>query len=252
MKVFPAIILIPLLASLGFQGQEKGIQVRWHGQSFFEILSPQGVRIVIDPHTIDNFGRKSVEADLVLVTHLHHDHTRLEAISNKGKYKTVFGMKVDPETKRQDWNILDEKVKDVNIKTFGAYHDDSQGMRRGKTGIFLLDIAGVKLAHLGDIGHVPGNELVKSLGPVDILFIPVGGVYTVNGSDARATVDKIQPRRFAIPMHYGVKVFQDLLPIDEFLEDQDKASIINHKNSTITIPLEGKGSKPATLILGYE
>jgi L-ascorbate metabolism protein UlaG (beta-lactamase superfamily) len=73
---------------------------------------------------------------------------------------------------------------------------------------------------LGDLGHPLSDKDLKKIGPVDVLMIPVGGVYALNGSDAREVVAQLKPRQYIIPMHYGTKEFQDLLPPDEFLEEQ--------------------------------
>src|SRR6516164_3165930 len=69
------------------------VTIRWHGQSFFEIESSKGTRIVIDPHAIEAYGRKSVPADLVLITHLHTDHTQLGAVKTQPKTKIHFGLR---------------------------------------------------------------------------------------------------------------------------------------------------------------
>ena len=78
-------------AATGFAAADDGkkVTIRWHGQSFFEIKSSAGTRIVIDPHAIEQFGRIEVEADLILVTHLHSDHMRLEVITNAADRKSV-------------------------------------------------------------------------------------------------------------------------------------------------------------------
>src|SRR5262249_55515236 len=76
------------------------------------------------------------------------------------------------------------------------------------------------IVHLGDLGHLLTPKQLKSIGPVDVLLIPVGGVYTINGAEAKQVVEQLKPSRYILPMHYATKVFEDLLTADEFLEDQ--------------------------------
>src|SRR4051812_41226492 len=74
----------------------KQLTVRWFGQSFFQLTTSAGTRVVFDPHAIEQFGRPMVEADLVLITHPHPDHVRVDAIANKGKFKVIEGIKSTP------------------------------------------------------------------------------------------------------------------------------------------------------------
>src|SRR5437660_12646068 len=91
---FLTALVAALALAAGASAADKKLTIRWHGQSFFEITSSQGTRIVTDPHAIEQFGRQSVKADLVLCSHLHPDHTRLEVIENKDR-KVLHGVKED-------------------------------------------------------------------------------------------------------------------------------------------------------------
>src|SRR5207253_3218783 len=106
------------------------------------------------------------------------------------------------------------------IRTVGVYHDEVEGMRYGKNTIFILEVDGWRIVHLGDLGHLLTPAQLKQIGPVDVLMIPVGGVYTLNGSEARKVVEQIKPKEYILPMHYGTAIFDDLLSPAEFLEDQ--------------------------------
>jgi L-ascorbate metabolism protein UlaG (beta-lactamase superfamily) len=220
----------------------KEVTIHWHGQSFFEIESSKGTRIVLDPHTIEAYGRKSVPADLVLISHLHNDHTQVEAVPNRAKAKIIYGLKAGD--RKADWNLIDETVGDVHVRSVGVYHDASKGMERGKNTIFILEVDGLRIVHLGDLGHLLSDADIKKIGPVDVLLIPVGGVYTINGAEAKKVVEQLRPRQYVIPMHYGTKVFDELLPPDEFLEDQK-----NVKRFTGNKLKTGASFKPAEPII---
>src|SRR3954469_24261962 len=91
--------------------EARPVTLRWHGQSFFEVVSPEGVRVVLDPHNIEGYGRIQVQADLVLMTHFHHDHTAATpaVIPNVAKARQINALKkLDRDGPRQDWNVVDE------------------------------------------------------------------------------------------------------------------------------------------------
>jgi L-ascorbate metabolism protein UlaG (beta-lactamase superfamily) len=222
-RLLSALAALLLLAAAAPAAEGKKVTIRWHGQSFFEIVSSAGTRIVIDPHAIEAYGRKVVSADLVLLSHFHVDHTRTEVIENLDKAKVITGLKkLDKDGLRQDWNVVNEKFKDVRVQTVGTYHDAESGTKRGKNGVFVIEVDGLRIVHLGDLGHTLNRSQLRKIGAVDVLLVPIGGVYTINGLDAQKVVEQIKPKRCIIPMHYGTKVYDFLLDLDKshFLDDQ--------------------------------
>jgi L-ascorbate metabolism protein UlaG (beta-lactamase superfamily) len=211
-------LVVALVSSLFLAGAAESAEVKiwWHGQSFFVIESSKGTRVAIDPHAIEAYGRKEVSADLVLVSHLHSDHDQVGVI--RRPVKVLYGLKASG--RRLDWNPIDESYRDVHVRSVGVYHDTTQGMERGKNTVFVIEVDGLRIVHLGDLGHLLTPKEVRQIGPVDVLMIPVGGVYTINGAEAKQVVEQLGPRRYILPMHYGTRVFSDLLPADEFLEEQ--------------------------------
>src|SRR5437879_6315814 len=162
MMRFVASFLALTLASIVANAEDaKNVTIRWHGQSFFEIKSSAGTRIVLDPHAIEQFGRIEVEADLVLISHLHSDHTRLEVITNAKNAKILMGLKSDG--KKTDWNQIDEQFKDVHIRSVGLYHDDTQGLQRGKNTAFIIEVDGIRIVHLGDLGHLLNQTDIRKI-----------------------------------------------------------------------------------------
>ncbi|MCS6852910.1 MAG: MBL fold metallo-hydrolase [Gemmataceae bacterium] len=249
-------LLLPLLAVAfcvphAAAAEPAKVIIRWHGQSFFDVESSQGTRIAFDPHAIEVYGRKLVKADLVLISHFHTDHTQLESIENVQKAKVIYGLKV--AAKRVDWNIIDEQFRDVHIRTVGVYHDSEGGMRRGKTAVFVLTVDGLKIVFLGDLGHQLTEAQIRAIGPVDVLMIPVGGVYTLNGSEAKAVVAQLKPRMYILPMHYGTRVYDQLLPIDEFLDEQKKENIrLLPTTNKLTVETDFKPAEPIIAVLNWK
>ena len=146
--------------------------------------------VVIDPHDGRSIGVKppSLRADIVLISHDHFDHNAISVV--RGDYVLV-----KDKTPRQ--------IKGVDIRGINAFHDDVQGEKRGRVILFQFTIGGVRFCHLGDLGHPLTEHQIEEIGPVDVLFIPVGGTFTIDGQQARELVLSVKPK-VAIPMHFRV------------------------------------------------
>ncbi|HEC76572.1 MAG TPA: Zn-dependent hydrolase [Thermoplasmatales archaeon] len=183
------------------------IRIRWHGHACFEISNEKNV--VIDPHDGISIGipPPKTKADLILITHEHYDHNKSRVVEKEGSI------------------IVKEnrKINGIEIETFSAYHDKFGGERRGEIKIFKINFEGIKFCHLGDLGHILEEETVRKIGEIDILFIPVGGVFTIDAREAIETCKKIDAK-VIIPMHYkieglslridGIEPFIDLSPYE--------------------------------------
>lgn len=211
------------------------IKIAWYGQSMFLIVTPKGTRVVTDPQYLEAYRQVNpIKADLILMSHQHNDHTRLEGIEDAKSVKQVNAIKKGASFDLDQWNEVDEKFKDVRYQSIPSYHDAVSGMQRGKNGCWIIDIDGIRIVHLGDLGHTLNKTQLKKLGKVDVLLVPVGGVYTLNGLDAFKVVKQINPKRHIIPMHYGTIVYDDLLPVKTFTDEckENELSIVNFKERT--------------------
>jgi L-ascorbate metabolism protein UlaG (beta-lactamase superfamily) len=248
MRKLAIVLAAALLVAGPACAQGKKIVVRWFGQSYFQIVSTAGTRIVIDPHAIMSYPRAVVPADLVLITHPHQDHNQIDMIENKERAKVLVGVKGD--ARKQEWNLVDEKFKDVTVRSVPLYHDKSRGLERGKNSAFVVDIDGLHFVHLGDLGHELTESQLKAIGPVDVLFIPVGGTYTINGGDAKKVVEQLKPKRYIFPMHYGTKDFDELVGPEEFLDEQQNIQRV--KTNEVQIDLDTKPEQPIIVIMGWK
>lgn len=213
------------------------LKIAWYGQSMFLIVTPKGTRIVLDPHNIDEYRVNKVKADLVLMSHLHTDHTQMDVIENAKEAKQYNAMK-KLGGKDTDWNPVETTFKDVKLTSItGTYHDDIAGMQRGKNGGWVLDIDGVRIVHLGDLGHTLDKKQLKKLGTVDVLMMPAGGVYTIDGLKAFEVMGQVKPRRCTLPMHYGTIIYNNLLPISYFTDEckDNKVPVKKQKAGFLTI-----------------
>lgn len=165
------------------------MKIKWLGHSSFLVTSERGVRIITDPYKVQpglSYAEIAEAADIVLVSHEHGDHNNSGGV--KGNPKVLRGPGV-------------KEVDGLVFKGVGTYHDDDLGRKRGSNTVFAFNVDGIRVCHLGDLGHVLGDKEAADIGPVDVLFVPIGGFYTIDSSEATRVVDKLSPR-VAIPMHF--------------------------------------------------
>jgi L-ascorbate metabolism protein UlaG (beta-lactamase superfamily) len=207
-------------------------KLTWAGQACFQLSLSNGkdheASIVIDPYGDIGLKMPNMSADILLVSHGHPDHNNVEAV--KGEPFVIE-------------NPGEYEVKGVFIQGIPSFHDDKQGKERGLNTIFIIEAEDIRFCHLGDFGQKElTDDQLEKIGNVDILMIPVGGTYTINGSEATKIIGQIEPK-IVIPMHYGIpKLKFELDGVEKFLkamgknnaEEQDKLSI---KSSAL--PKEG-------------
>lgn len=198
---------------------QGGLTIRWCGQACF-VLEGEGFRVVMDPvPPTMGYPPVQVEAQLVTVSHEHFDHNHVASVT--GSPEVLRGL-TDGGT---GWARIDQQVGPVHVRTVPSYHDDAQGARRGRNAIFVLEWQGLRLAHLGDLGHRLDEEAIRAIGPVDVVMVPVGGFYTIDAAAATDVVTSLRPS-IVIPMHYRTPALGDRLPIataDAFLEGKPVA-----------------------------
>ncbi len=205
------------------------LQIRWHGHSCFEITNE--VTVITDPHDGKSIGipAPSAKADIILVSHNHYDHDSGVKLVEKEDSKVVTD-----ERKRN--------ISNVQIEGVPVFHDESHGMKRGKNIIYKFTLDGINFCHLGDLGHDLEEETLNKIGQVDILFIPVGGTFTIDAEKACKIINKIKPK-IAIPMHYKIGGLSiPIAGIDQFL-DKNKGKILKVGNE-IDIEKEDLPAEP--------
>ncbi len=171
----------------------------YHGHSEFLLESASGFRILTDPYDGHvGYPLKTVRADAVTVSHAHSDHNYVNKVSGAQTVVTSPG-----ETRL---------AADCSVTGIPAFHDDCEGKKRGKTLMFLFEIDGLRVAHLGDLGCCLNEKQLAALQKTDILLLPIGGYYTIDAKQAFQTVKEINPR-IVVPMHYKTSANEDW-PID--------------------------------------
>jgi len=185
------------------------MKIEWYGQAAFLITSDSGARIITDPYTPGGFGLNYTDigesADIVTISHDHADHSN------------VGGIQGNPEVVRGS-----TEVKGIKINAVATAHDDSGGSQRGGNNVYCFEVDGVKVCHLGDLGHMLSGEQAAAIGKVDILLIPVGGNFTIDAKVATEVANKLSPK-VIIPMHYKNERCPTfpVAGVEEFLEGKD-------------------------------
>lgn len=183
------------------------MKIKWYGHAAFLITSDQGIKVIFDPYEPGAFGgqlsygRIEDEADIALTSHDHADHNDTKSLPGSPQVVKGSGSKT---------------IKGISIRGVSTYHDPSKGSERGTNTIFNLQIDGMQVCHLGDLGHVLSEKEIKEIGPVDILLVPVGGYFTIDAKEATRVVDQIKPK-VVIPMHFKTeKCGFPIAPVEEF------------------------------------
>ena len=104
-----------------------------------------------------------------------------------------------------------------------TWHDDKNGAERGANTVYVIEIDGMRVAHLGDLGHKLSQEQLDDIGPIDAAMIPVGGKYTIDAKIAAEVVKQLDPW-VVIPMHYK-QLNQELADVNEFLKEMGKPDV---------------------------
>jgi L-ascorbate metabolism protein UlaG (beta-lactamase superfamily) len=181
------------------------MQISWIGHSSFKIRSKDAL-IVTDPFENSiGVNMPKTSADIVLVSHEHFDHNNLKAI--KGE---TFVINTPGEY----------SVKNVSILGIPSWHDEQKGAERGQNTIFKFTTENISLCHLGDLGTKLTAEQIDALGEIDVLFIPIGGKYTLDFQKADEVIAQIEPR-LVIPMHFKTKnITLDIDDEKQFLKEE--------------------------------
>ncbi|MBN2066020.1 MAG: MBL fold metallo-hydrolase [Candidatus Thermoplasmatota archaeon] len=180
------------------------LQIRWHGHACWEITND--ITVVTDPHDGKSIGipAPSTAGDIILVSHDHYDHNSTKSVEKEGS-------KVVTDSRKRN-------IENIEIKGIDSFHDECGGEKRGKNIIYKFIIGEVSFCHLGDLGHDLNEGQLQQIGDVDILFIPVGGTFTIDAVQAWNIIEKIQPK-IIVPMHYKIGGLSlPIASIDPFLE----------------------------------
>lgn len=192
------------------------MKITWLGHSCFTLES-EGYKIILDPFKcVRGFEDISGEVNGIYCSHFHFDHAYTDELKLIEGGENPF------------------KITEVQTK-----HDPNGGTLRGDNTVRVFEAEGIKVCHLGDLGHELNGEQKAAIGSPDVLLIPVGGVYTIDPETAKKVAESLNPK-VIIPMHYRLgsfgfketaelKEFTSLFP-DGFVKEAESNSFIPSQN----------------------
>jgi L-ascorbate metabolism protein UlaG (beta-lactamase superfamily) len=217
------------------------MKITWLGHATFLVEAKDGTRILTDPFEAGSYDGAvgyapiTERADVVTVSHDHADHNAVSAVQGH------------PEVVRGCGN---QTVKGIPIEGIGCYHDGSRGQDRGRNTIFVMEIDGLRVGHLGDLGHPLSDEEADSLGRIDVLMAPVGGYYTIGPEEARDVAERLGAK-VIIPMHYKTEALGfPIQPVDDFLKLMDRVERVNAP--TVEIGEDDVADGTKVVVLDYK
>jgi L-ascorbate metabolism protein UlaG (beta-lactamase superfamily) len=201
------------------------MKIKWFGHAAFLLTATDGTKIITDPYVPGaydgavSYDRITERVEAATVSHDHADHNGAELLP--GKPLALKG--TGPFT-----------VGSVRISGINTYHDPQQGRERGSNTVFIFEIDGLRLVHCGDLGHLPDDRTIQALGRVDILLVPVGGLFTIDAATALKLVERLKPK-LVIPMHFKThKLGFQIARVDEFARIAPRVRRIGRPEVEIT------------------
>lgn len=211
------------------------MDISYFGHASFKLRGSKAA-VVTDPYDRSvGFSYPRVSADIVTVSHEHFDHSAVSAVSGTSRREHPFVINSPGEY----------EVSGISVFGIPTYHDSSEGSERGKNTIYTIHFDDISVGHLGDLGHLLSSSQIEEIGDVDVLLVPVGGVFTIGAKEALEVVNQLQPS-IIIPMHFRTdehdpKKFGTLEPVESFLQEGgfDQAKRVDKLSlSRATLPEE--------------
>lgn len=213
------------------------MKIKWIGHACFLIDGEEG-RVITDPYdeTIP-YRPPDFATDVVTVSHEHSDHNAVERV--KGNPTVIRGKGA-------------HSAAGITFQGTASFHDEVEGKKRGANTIFSFTMEGIQLAHLGDLGHPLTDEQVEALASVEVLFIPVGGYFTIGPKEAAALTKRLLNLKVVFPMHYKTERLGEnfpIAPVDNFARKVQNVKRIG--SSEVTLTRENLPAHQEVWILDY-
>lgn len=173
------------------QGWRKAMaEFRWFGHNCFRIKG-RDVTVITDP-----VGRQTgyvlpkQTADVVTLSHDHPGHANLNAL--RPEYQIVNGPG-------------EYELHGIFVTGIRTYHDDARGAERGYNTVYLIELEGMVICHLGDLGHALTEEQAEATSKVDVLLVPAGGGQVLDPAKAADLIAQLEPK-IVVPMQYATDI----------------------------------------------
>jgi len=162
-------------------------EFKWFGHNCFRIRAREATVITDPVDRVTGYVMPKQTADVVTISHDHKGHSNLNAI--KPEYQVI----TEPG---------EYEMHDVFVTGIRTYHDDKRGTDRGYNTVYLIEVEGLVICHLGDLGHSLTEEQAEAMSNVDVLLVPAGGGDVLTVNQAAEVVGQLEPK-IVIPMQYA-------------------------------------------------
>ena len=211
------------------------MEITWLGHSCFRIKGKEAT-IVTDPYDKTlGYPMRKPTANIVTISHNHPQHCFLEGVAGNPRVVSRPG---------------EYDISNISIYGIPTFHDNEKGQNRGKNTVFFMEIDGVKVCHLGDLGHVPTSEQIEQISDVEILMVPIGGGSTLDAAAAAEAIGLLEPK-LVLPMHYKTDVVKmELESLEKFIKVMGLTEVVPQPKLNITkstLPIETR-----VLVLDYQ
>jgi L-ascorbate metabolism protein UlaG (beta-lactamase superfamily) len=195
MRKLSVILLVAFIFATNVfaQAAEPKVTIHYEDNAQFELISPEGTRVLIDVYDSSRLSSPAITEDLLLTTHFHYDHRQLSF------YKNFPGQQLFIKTGELTAN-------GVKITGIASAHNDGNDFlpADGSNYIFIIEMAGFRIVHFGDIGQ---NQLtpeqLQAIGRVDIALTQLSNSYSdmsIDNLKGFNLMDQVNPK-LIIPTH---------------------------------------------------
>lgn len=196
------------------------MKLQYLAHAAFLMTSERGTSVLTDPYEHGSFGGNIrydpivEKADVITISHSHQDHNYIAPHHAKSVIIKQEGQR---------------DFQDISIRGIEAFHDNKEGKERGKVIINIFTIDNIVICHVGDLGQILNSKQVATIGVIDVLMIPVGGIYTIDAAGATKVMELLAPK-ICIPMHYKTpKLGFELHGVDKFIAGKSNVKHITDK-----------------------
>jgi L-ascorbate metabolism protein UlaG (beta-lactamase superfamily) len=192
------------------------LKIDYRGMSCFIITASNGTRVITDPFCADDHilhpELEKEPADVVTVSCGNYAHCHVWAV---GGMPYIF-KRVEPA-----------EINGIKFRGVATRHLEMKDVgptRPDKNIVVCFEVDGIRICHLGALGHRLSTEQAKEIGMVDILMIPVGGLSTLPLNEADIVCDQLNSK-VILPMHYRSErcTYSSWATVDDFLKDKKNA-----------------------------
>jgi L-ascorbate metabolism protein UlaG (beta-lactamase superfamily) len=176
-------------------------EFRWLGHNCFRIRAREAMVLTDPVDRSTGYAAAKQTVDVVTLSHEHKGHANLALV--KPGYQVVRGPG-------------EYEMHDIFITGIRTYHDEEKGKLRGYNTIYIIEVEGIRICHLGDLGHPLTEEHTQALSNVDVLLVPAGGGEVITPAAAAEVVTALEPK-LVIPMQFKTEIGDKSLgPVDDF------------------------------------